>query len=109
MLKRRSTRTDSCETPYLRRGNLHLFPISSGKVETAITNHLHDHSDHVSIRQQLQQLAGEAAITYGVVCSCEVDKYSSGLLTRDERTARFFSPSPVLIRQHKIMYLYFAS
>jgi len=36
--------------------------------------------DHVSIRQQLQQLAGEAAVPYSVVGCCEVDKHSSGLL-----------------------------
>ena len=42
-----------------------------------IDNHLHDHVDHVSIRQQSQQLAGEAAVPYGVVGCCEVDKHSS--------------------------------
>ena len=36
--------------------------------------------DHVSIRQQLQQLAGEAAVAYSIVGCCEVDKHSSGLL-----------------------------
>ena len=34
----------------------------------------------MSIRQQLQQLAGEAAVPYSVVGCCEVDKYSSSLL-----------------------------
>jgi len=36
--------------------------------------------DHVSIREQSQQLAGEAAVSYSVVGCCEVDKHSSGLL-----------------------------
>ena len=36
--------------------------------------------DHVSIRQQLQQLADEAAVPRSVVGYCEVDKHSSGLL-----------------------------
>ena len=34
----------------------------------------------VSIRQQLQQLAGEAAVPYSVIGCCKVDKHSSGLL-----------------------------
>jgi len=34
----------------------------------------------VSVRQQSQQLVGEAAVPYGVVGCCEVDKHSSGLL-----------------------------
>jgi len=36
--------------------------------------------DHVSIRQQSQQLAGESAVPYSVVGCCEVDKHSFGLL-----------------------------
>jgi len=36
--------------------------------------------NRVSIRQQLQLLAGEAAVPYSVVGCCEVDKYSSDLL-----------------------------
>jgi len=50
--------------------------------EAAIANHLHDHDhvNHVSIRQQLQQLAGEAAVPCSVLGCCEVDKHSSGLL-----------------------------
>jgi len=36
--------------------------------------------NHVSIKQQLQQLAGEAAVPHSVVGCCEVDKHSSGLL-----------------------------
>jgi len=34
----------------------------SSEGEAAIVNHLHDQADHVSIRQQLQQLACEAAV-----------------------------------------------
>jgi len=36
--------------------------------------------DHVSIRQQSQQLAGEAVVPYDVVGCCEVDVHSSSLL-----------------------------
>ena len=54
--------------------------ISCGKGKAAIANHLHDHADHVFVRQQSQQLAGEAAVPCGVVGCCEVDKHSSGLL-----------------------------
>ena len=80
MLKGRGARTDPCGTPSLRRRNLLLFAISGGKGEAAITNHLHDHVDHVSIRQQSQQLAGEDAVPHSVVGCCEVDEHSSGLL-----------------------------
>jgi len=45
---------------------------------------LHYHTDHVSIRQQSQELAGEASVPYSVVGCCEVDKHSSGLLFRRE-------------------------
>jgi len=38
--------------------------------------------DHVSIRQQSQQLAGEAAVPYGVVGCCEINKHSSSLLSQ---------------------------
>jgi len=51
-----------------------------GEGEAAIANHLHDQADHVSIRQQLQQLAGEAAVPYSVIGCCEVYKHSYGLL-----------------------------
>jgi len=51
-----------------------------GKGKAAISNHLRDHADHVFIRQQSQQLAGEAAVPSSVVGCCEIDKHSSGLL-----------------------------
>jgi len=41
--------------------------------------HLHDHADHVSLRQQSQQFGGETVIPYNVVGCCEIDKHSSGL------------------------------
>ena len=80
MLKRRGARTNLFGTSFLRRRNLLLFVISGGKGKAAIANHLHDHVDHVSIRQQLLQLAGETAVPYSVVGCCEVDKHSTGLL-----------------------------
>jgi len=43
-----------------------------------MANYLHDHADHVSIRQQSQQLGCEAAVPYSVVGCCEVGKHSSG-------------------------------
>jgi len=54
--------------------------VSGGKGKGVIVNHLHDHVDHVSVRQQKQQYTGEPAVPYGVVGCCEVDKDSSGLL-----------------------------
>ena len=56
------------------------FAVSGGEDEAAIANHLHDHEDHVSIRQQLQQLAGEAKVPCSVVGCCQIDKHSSGPL-----------------------------
>jgi len=69
-----------CGTPFLRRRKPASFAVSGDKGKAAIANHLHDHVDHVSIRQQLQPLAGEAAVPYSVVGCCVVDKHSSGLL-----------------------------
>ena len=79
MLKRRGARTSLWDT-VLEASWPTPFAISGGKGKTTIANHLHDHVDHVSIRQQSQQLAGEAAVPYSVVGCCEVDKHSSGLL-----------------------------
>jgi len=76
MLNSNGTRTDTCGTPPAP------FAVSGAKGEAAIANHLHDHMVHVSIKWQLQQLAGEAAVPYGVIGCCEVDKHSSGLLNR---------------------------
>ena len=56
------------------------FAISAGKGKAAIANHLHDHADNLSIRQQSRQLGGEAAVPYSVVGYCDADKHSSGLL-----------------------------
>ena len=53
--------------------------VAGDKGEAAIANHLHDHADHVRVRQQSQKLAYETAMPY-VVSSCEVDKHSTGLL-----------------------------
>ena len=58
-----------------------FFAVSGGEGEAAIANHLANHlHDHVSVSQQLQQLAGEAAVPYTVVGCGEVDKHSSDLL-----------------------------
>jgi len=74
MLNSRGARTDPCGKPFFRRRNLLLWPFPVVRVIAAIANHLHDHVDHVSIRQQSQQLAGEAAVPYSVVGCCEVDE-----------------------------------
>ena len=50
--------------------------------KAAITNHLHDHVDRVSIRQQSQQLAGEEAVPYSVVGCSEVKRHRSSLLSQ---------------------------
>ena len=56
------------------------FAVSGGEGEPAVANHLHDHVNHVSIRQHLQKLAGEVAMPYSAVGCCEVDRHSSCLL-----------------------------
>ena len=63
----------------MRRRKPASVAVSGGEGEAAIANHLHDHVDQVSVRQQLQQLAGEAAVPHSVVGCCEVEKHSSGL------------------------------
>jgi len=56
------------------------FVVTGCKDEDSIANQLHQYANHVSISQQLQQLAGKAAIPYSVVGCCEIDKHSSGFL-----------------------------
>jgi len=73
MLKRRGARIDPCGTPFLRGRNLLLWPFPVVMVKLRLL-------DHVSIRQQSQQLADETAVPYSVVGCCEVDENSSGLL-----------------------------
>ena len=63
-----------------RSGGVVTCSVSGVKGKAAIANNLHDHVDHVSIRKQSQQLAGEAAVPYGVIGCCEVDEHSPGLL-----------------------------
>jgi len=72
-----------CETRSLRRRNLLLLPFLV-ESEAAIAIHLHDHVDHMSIKQHSQQLAGEVAVPHGVVSCCEVDKHSFSLLLSRE-------------------------
>ena len=55
------------------------FAVSVVNGKAAIANHLHDHVDHVSVRRQSQQLAGEAAMPYIIVGCCEIAKHNSGL------------------------------
>jgi len=73
MLKRRGARTDPCGTPFLRHRNLlHLpFPVVMVKLRLPTISMII--VDHVSIRQQTQQLGGEAAVPYNVVGCCEVE------------------------------------
>ena len=80
MLKEKGRQDRSLWTPLLRRRNPAPFTVSGGKGKAASASHLHDHVDHVSIRHQLQQLAGEAEVPYSVVGCCEVNEHRSGLL-----------------------------
>jgi len=53
--------------------------VFGGKGEAAIAKHLHDPVDHVSVRQQSQQLASDALMPYSVVGYFEIDRYSAGI------------------------------
>jgi len=75
MFKRKGARTDPCWTPFLRHCNLFLLPFLVVRVKLRLPT-IHNYGDHVSIRQQSQQLAGEAMMPYSVVGCCEVDKHS---------------------------------
>jgi len=76
---RRSARTDPCGTPFLRCRNLLLWPFPVERVKLRLLT-ISMIMWTVSVRQQSQQFAGEAAVPYSVVGCCEVDKYNSGLL-----------------------------
>jgi len=77
---RLSERGDVIETQTIKFVPPKTRSLSGSKGKTDIANHLHDHVDHVSVRQQSQQLGGETAVPYSVVGCCEVDEHSSGLL-----------------------------
>jgi hypothetical protein len=57
-----------------------LLSATGGEVKAAISDKLQDHTDHVPVRQQAEQLAGEAAVPYGIIGSRQIDKNGSGLL-----------------------------
>ena len=78
MLKRRRARTDPWGTPFLRRRNL------LGLLSSVVKDQLHNHTNHVLVRQKPQQLAGEATVPESVIGSCQVDKDGTGLLFRFE-------------------------
>jgi len=61
MLKRRGARTDPCGMPLLRRRNLLLSPFPVVRVKLRLPT-ISMIMDPVSIRQQSQQLAGEATV-----------------------------------------------
>jgi len=80
MLKRRGARTDPCGMPFLRFRNLLLLPFLVARVKLRLPTISMIMRTMMSIRQQLQQLADEAAMPYSVIGGCEVDKHSSGLI-----------------------------
>ena len=81
MLYKRGAKTDPWGTPFFKRCNLLCLlspPVDDSKA--SVLDELHDHTDHVPIMQEPQQLAGEAAVPYCVVCCCQVYKHGTGLL-----------------------------
>ena len=58
--------------------------VASCKGEASVADKLHNHTNHVLVRQKPQQLAGEATVPDSVIGSCQVDKDGTGLLFRFE-------------------------
>ena len=54
--------------------------VTGGEGETSIPDKLHDHTNHMLVREKPQQLTGEAAVPDSVVCSCQIYKHGTGLL-----------------------------
>ena len=80
MLYRRGAKTDPCGTPFLRRHNLLCAPLLVVRVKLWFVTSSMIIFDHVPVWQQMQKLAGEAALPYGIICCCEINKHSTGLL-----------------------------
>ena len=55
-----------------------------GKGEAVVCDKLHEHFDYVPVWQQMQKLAGEAAVPYSIIGCCEISKHSAGLLSRQK-------------------------
>ena len=58
---------------------LFTFTIS-GESRTPVLDELYDHTDHVPIRQEPQQLSGEAAVPDSVIFCCQIYEHGTGLL-----------------------------
>ena len=58
--------------------------VASCKGEASVADQLHNHADHVLVRQKPQQLAGEATVLDSVIGSCQVNKDGTGLLLHFE-------------------------
>ena len=54
--------------------------VTSGHGEASVPNKLHDHSDHMLVRQKSQQIAGETTALDSVISSCQTDKHDTSLL-----------------------------
>ena len=61
----------------------------SGKGEAVVYDKLHDNFDHVPVWQQMQKLAGEAVVPYGIIGCCEINKHSTGLLFSPKSSLRY--------------------
>lgn len=51
-----------------------LLSTAGGEGKAAISDKLRDHDDHVPVRYQVKQLAGEATMPDSIIGSCQVDK-----------------------------------
>ena len=84
-----------------------------------IRTKVHDHTDHVPVWKQAEQLAGEAAVPYGIVGGCEIKEHSTGLLfslkavldvlghKSDLIYGRFSMPKTSLLPREKRIYNWF--
>ena len=50
-----------------------LLAVTGRKCETLVSDMLHDHSEHLLIQQNPQQLAGKAMVPDSVKCCCQID------------------------------------
>ena len=51
-----------------------LFATTSGKCEAPVLDKLYDHSYHAFVRQESEQLAGEATVSDTVINRCQIYK-----------------------------------
>ena len=67
-----------------------LLAVTGSKGETSVFDKLHNHFDHVLIRQKPQQLASKTTVPDSVISSCQIDKYSISLFLTSKESSMFW-------------------